>query len=144
MSAAAAEAERALRKAVAENKKDPAILSSLAYIEQRRGDKDGATELYQQALTADPNRLDAAMNLGVIEANNKHLGEAVKLWQAAFERAPGRSAIGMNLAQAYCATGQYDQAKLYVKRVLEFNPDLGAAKRLMTYLNAATPSCGPR
>src|SRR5208337_3927542 len=83
--------------------KDPALLSSLAYVEQRRGAIDDARELYQRALAQDRNLLDAATNLGVIEANNGHLREAVTLWEGAFQRAPGRSSVGMNIARAFCS-----------------------------------------
>lgn len=36
--------------------------------------------------------------------------EAVKLWQAAFERAPGKSEIGMNLARLFCQTEFFSTA----------------------------------
>ena len=47
----------------------------------------------------------------------------------------------MNLAYASCGTGQYKQARDYVLRVLEFNLDLGRAKKLLSSLNAETPNC---
>jgi predicted CXXCH cytochrome family protein len=135
-------ANRLVESATRGNPKDPALLSALGYLEQRRGNLTDAVERYQQALKFDPDRLDAAVNLGVIQAQQGHLGEAVKLWQSAFQRAPGRSVIGMNLARAFCSAGQYKQAQDYVLRVLQFNPDLAAAKSLLTHLNAAEPSCG--
>jgi len=58
-------------------------------------------ELYRRALALDPNLIDASTNLGVLEAQSGHLSEAVKLWQGAFQRAPGRSSSGMNLARAF-------------------------------------------
>ncbi len=81
--------EQLLRKAVQESPKDAALLSSLGYVEQRRGALNDAREFYQRALAQDPNLLDAATNLGVIEANSGHLREAVTLWEGAFQRAPG-------------------------------------------------------
>jgi tetratricopeptide (TPR) repeat protein len=137
------QAEQLLRKAVLESPKDAALLSSLAYVEQRRGALNDARELYQRALAQDPNLLDAATNLGVLEANSGHLREAVTLWEGAFQRAPGRSSIGMNIARAFCGAGQIEPAREFTLRVLQFNPDLDSAKKLLSGLNAAPPKCGP-
>ena len=136
------QAEQLLRTAVQESPKDAALLSSFGYVEQKRGAISNARELYQRALAQDPNLLDAATNLGVIEANNGHLGEAVKLWEGAFERAPGRSSIGMNIARAFCSEGQPERARDVTMRVLQFNPDLDSAKKLLNGLNGTPPKCG--
>jgi hypothetical protein len=50
----------------------------------------------------------SATNLGVLEANQGRATEVIKLWQAAFERAPGRSEIGLNLARLFCQTEQFE------------------------------------
>jgi Flp pilus assembly protein TadD len=136
-------AEKLLRRAVVTFPQDPAILSALAYIEQQRGNKDQARELYERALAADPDSVDAATNLGVLEARRGHVGKAVKLWQSAFERAPGRSSIGMNLVRAFCQTSQFDEARSYDLRVLKFNPDLPDAKTFLQKLNRVPPKCEP-
>jgi len=138
---AEAEAERLLRLALLKSS-DPALLSAMGYIEQKHGDTDRARELYQRALALDPNLIDAATNLGVLEAKSGHMREAVTLWQGSFQRAPGRSSIGMNLARTFCGSGQFDEARTYTLRVLQFNPDLGAAKKLLNGLNADPPKCG--
>jgi hypothetical protein len=134
-------AEQLLREALAQSRNDPGLLSSLAYLEQRRNNDNQARELYEDALKRDPNSLDAATNLGVLEARRGHIAEAIKLWQSAFERAPGRSEIGMNLGRTLCATNRYDEARDHVMRVLQFNPDLGAAKQLLRELNETPPRC---
>ncbi len=136
------QAEQLLRKAVQESPKDATLLSSFGYVEQRRGAVSDARELYQRALAQDPHLLDAATNLGVIEANSGHLGEAVKLWEDAFQRAPGRSSVGMNIARAFCSAGQLDRARDVTMRVLQFNPDLGSAKKMLNGLNGTPAKCG--
>jgi tetratricopeptide (TPR) repeat protein len=135
------EAERLLPLAVKQSPDDPILLSAFAYTELNRGASDHARELYKKALALDPLLIDAATNLGVIEAKSGHLGEAVKLWQGAFERAPGKSGIGMNLARAFCESGQMKEARNYVERVLQFNPDLGEGKKLLQSLEAEAPKC---
>jgi tetratricopeptide (TPR) repeat protein len=141
MTAAIPEAERLLRSAAEKSPNDPVLLSALGYSAQKKGDLNRARELYQKALAVDPMLIDAATNLGVIEANRGHLREALKLWQDAFLRAPGQSRIGMNMARLFCNTAQPNNARNYVLRVLEFNPDLPEAKNLLQRLNSGSPKC---
>lgn len=137
------EAERLLPLAVKQSPDDPILLSTFAYTELNRGAIDHAQELYKRALALDPLLIDAATNLGVIEAQSGHLGEAVKLWQGAFERAPGKSGIGINLARAFCKSGQIKEAREYVERIVRFNPDLDEGKKMLQNLNDAPPKCSP-
>jgi predicted CXXCH cytochrome family protein len=142
--AATPEAERFLRQGVTERPDDPALLTGLAFFELRRGEVPNARELYERALKGDPTLSDAATNLGVIEARDGHLDRAVQLWRDVFARAPGRSGVGMNIARIYCGAGRVDQARTYVGRVLEFNPDLPEAKVLMKSLASDSPKCDAR
>jgi predicted CXXCH cytochrome family protein len=141
MTAAVPETERLLRSAIEQSPNDPALLSALGYSEQAKGHVDRARELYEKALAIDPTLIDAATNLGAIEANRGHVREAIKLWEDAFQRAPGQSRIGMNIARVFCDTGQSGNARDYVLRVLEFNPDLTEAKDLLQRLNGTPPKC---
>jgi predicted CXXCH cytochrome family protein len=141
---AAIEAERYINQAAVEHPDDPVLLDSLAFIAQRRGDAEKARQLYEHALAADPTMIDAAANLGVIEARAGHYERAVALWDPAFNRAPGRSAIGMNLAHIACDTGQFDKARAYVARVLQSNPDSPQAKAFAKQLAATPPNCKSR
>jgi Tfp pilus assembly protein PilF len=140
---ASREAEQYLRTAVKERPEDAVLLAALAFVEQEHGREKEARELYERALKVDPLANDAATNLGAIEARAGNLRRAVELWQGAFERVPYRSAIGMNLAMAFCAAGQKEEARHYVERVLEFNPDFGKARQLMTHLNGDPVQCKP-
>lgn len=139
---ATAQADRLLPQAAKQFPDDPAILSGLAYVELNHGAVDRARDSYQKALALDPTLIDAAANLGVIEARSGHLQRAVELWQSAFERAPADSSIGMNLARTFCEAGKLDEARASVLRVLRFNPDLSSAKNLLQRLNANPPGCG--
>jgi Cytochrome c554 and c-prime len=139
---AAREADRLLHLAAQQSPDDPAILSGLAYIELTHGAIDRARELYRKALSLDPTLIDAATNLGVIEAKTGHLQSAIALWQSAFDHAPGKSSIGMNLARTFCESGHMKNARTYVVRVLRFNPDLSEAKKLLRHLDADPPGCG--
>jgi predicted CXXCH cytochrome family protein len=141
---AAVEAERYFNQAIVEHPDDPVLLDSLAFFAQRRGDTAKARELYEHALKSDPTLIDAAANLGVIEARAGNYNRAAELWAPAFARAPGRSSIGMNLAHISCDTGQFDKARAYVARVLQFNPDSPSAKNFAKALAATPPNCKSR
>lgn len=136
-------ARQLLRSAIAHQPDDPVALSAFGYLEQQAGAVDTAREVYQRALALDPNIIDAATNLAVIEAKDGHWSSAVKLWKSAFERAPGKSGIGMNIARAFCAMQKVDEARTYVLRVLEFNPDMSEAKQLLHDLSQTPPRCDP-
>jgi Tfp pilus assembly protein PilF len=138
---AASEAQRLLPIALMQSPDDPALLSAFGYIEQKRGGVERARQLYQKALTLDPDSIDVAANLGVIQANQGLLREPVRLWQNAFERAPARSAIGMNIARVLCGAGEVEGARSSLVRVLEFNPDMAAAKEMLQHLNRTPPVC---
>jgi tetratricopeptide (TPR) repeat protein len=136
-------AEQYLRMAAKERPDDPILLSALGFIEQDKGREKEARELYERALKLDPLSSDAATNLGTLEAQAGNLRRAVELWQGAFARVPYRSAIGMDLAMVFCAAGQKEEARRYVLRVLDFNPDFTKVKRLLTHLNADPVECTP-
>jgi tetratricopeptide (TPR) repeat protein len=137
------EAEQYLREAVKESPEDPRLLSAMGFIEQKHGHDKEARELYERVLKIDPLSNDAATNLGTLEARVGNLRRAVALWQGAFARVPHRSEIGMDLAIAFCAAGHKEEARHYVLRVLEFNPDFTNAKRLLGHLNADPAKCKP-
>jgi hypothetical protein len=143
MTEAEPEARTRLAKAIKQSPRDPALLSSLGYIEQKRGATERARQLYKEALAIDPDLIDAENNLGVIEAQGGQVNNAANLWLSAFQNAPYRSSIGLNLGRAYCAEGKVNEARTYTLRVLEFNPDLAAAKQMLQQLSKAPASCGP-
>jgi tetratricopeptide (TPR) repeat protein len=141
MTAATPETEKLFRAAIKKSPDDPALLSAMGYFEQKKGDPALARELYGKALTLDPTSIDVSSNLAVIKAGQGHLREALRLWEDAFQRAPGQSSIGMNIARVLCEAGQVDSARDYVLRVLEFNPDLTEAKNLFQRLNGPALKC---
>jgi len=135
------QSEEYLRKALQETPDDARLLSSYAFVEQQRGKSNEARDLYQHALQLRPRANTSAANLGILEARSGDLRDAVKLWQPAFQRVPYQSAIGMDLAFAFCAAGQKEDARHYLERVLEFNPDDGTARKMLARLDT---DCKPQ
>lgn len=138
---AATKADSFLQLALQRDKTDAPVLAALGYDAQLRGDAAKAREYYEEALHYDEDSAEAATNLGVIEAREGRLRDSVALWTKVFELSPWRSSVGINIAMGYCAAERYDRAKFYVERVLEFNPDFGLGRSLLSQLNSASPSC---
>ncbi len=137
----AGKAEGLLEKAAKQGPDDFQILSVLGYVEQEGGHDQRARALYERALKLEPGEISVTVNMGALDAKSRNLREAVALWEQAFQSVPYRSEIGMNLALAFCTSGQTDEARRHVLRVLEFNPDYGKAKRLWRNLNADPVQC---
>ncbi len=136
------EEEKLLPKAAKEYPADPAILSAYAYRELLHNHTQHAKELYEAALQNDPLNLDAAVNLGVIEAQSGSVEKALRLWKSAFEREPWRSSIGMNLARVHCNLANAAEAQASLKRVLQFNPDFPEARSFLHRIESRTIPCG--
>ncbi len=141
---AGVEADRWLHRAVLEAPNDAAVLAALGFEEQKHGLNQQARERYLRALAIDPLSNEAALNLGVIEAQAGNTDRAIKLWQGPFDRVPGRSEVGMNLALLYCSTGKMEKARAAIVQVLKLNPDLTSARNLQRQLNADPVTCGIR
>lgn len=140
---ASREAEEYLHKAEKDWPNDATLLSALGFVEQQRGHRKEAEEYFERALKVRPQANTAAADLGILEAQSGKVERAVELWEGAFERAPYRSAIGLDLAMVFCAEGHKQEARRYVLRVLEFNPDYGKAKELLAHLNGDPAQCKP-
>lgn len=140
---AAQKAEEYLWEAVKQQPEDPVLLAALGLVQQKHGNNKQAGEFYERALKLDPLNNEAATELGVLEARSGNLRQAVELWQGAFDRAPYRSAVGVNLAMAFCVAKQKDVAMKFVNRVLQFNPDYLKGKQLLANLQHDPPQCSP-
>ena len=138
---AQAEEAKILPEAAREYPHDSAILSAYAYREFERHQVQRAKELYEAAIARDPLNTDAAVNLGVIEAQSGSVEKAKTLWQDAFDRVPWRSSVGMNLARLSCNLGKSQDAQSYLRRVLEFDPDLPEARQMLRKLESQPDFC---
>lgn len=135
------EGEKLLAKTASEYPEDAAILSAYGYEELRKKNNIHAKKLLQEALKSDPLNVDAAVNLGVVEAQSGNAGKALSLWKSALERAPWNPAIGLNMALLSCNLGRTEEAKSYVKRVLQYNPDHSQANSLLHRLQSQATLC---
>jgi predicted CXXCH cytochrome family protein len=136
-----AQSENLLPQAAREYPRDSTILSAYAYSELLHKNTQHAKQLYESALQIDPLNIDAAVNLGVLEAQSGSLTRALTLWRDAFAHAPWRSSIGMNLARLSCNLGNTPEAKLSLQGVLQFNPDQPDAHQFLQALQTQPATC---
>jgi len=124
------EAFRRLTAVLVQYPNDAEVLTRLGYLQQRKGDLDHATTLYEKALHSDSHLVAAQVNLGVIYAQRRRIDEAIGLWRQALSSNPGLSEAGVDLALAVWDKGEKAEARRILHKVLRFNPDFGAAKAL--------------
>ena len=123
--AAGMRAQQLLRQAEKEEQgaaADEEVHAQLGFLEQVSGHPDQAAAEYRMALTANPYDSLALGDLGLIEAQQHHLGEAVRLWRTVVEHDPAQVGAGMNLAIVECETGDRASSLATLERLWSFPP----------------------
>jgi predicted CXXCH cytochrome family protein len=141
----AAKAMSLLRKAEKEENGAPMdhdLHDQLGFLEQVFGDVKEAAAEYKKALQADSFDSLAAGDLAVIEAQQHHYDEAMRLWETAFKHDPVQLAAGMNLAIVACAEGKKAESLDTLDRLLTFSPDNEKARSLAMSIRSGSQACG--
>lgn len=119
-----------LRAAHADGARDPAMLTTLAFLEDRAGNEDRALSLYLQVERSDPSQAEPLVNLGSIYAKRGRYQEAGRVWAEAVRRSPGLEAACVKLATLHLAAGRGAEAAATAQSCLEFHPDSAALKEI--------------
>ncbi len=89
--------------------------------------------LLEKAIRLDPKFADAYLQLGIVEADQKHFAAAIAAYQQAIKLNPRFEEAHYRLAQAYAATGDKPKAQqefaLHQKLVQESSADVERARR---------------
>lgn len=99
--------------------------------------KTDAVRLLEEILKADPKDNDAmAMraSLSLQSGNKDQVDSAVTDLQTAVSRAPQNHVMRMNLAKAFVARGDGEQARLQLQEALKIRPDYQMAKIMLSQL----------
>ncbi|MGB6691549.1 MAG: tetratricopeptide repeat protein, partial [Terracidiphilus sp.] len=123
---------------------DHELHDQLGFLNQLAGETQTAAAEYAQALQADPDDSLAAANLALIEAQEHHVAEAVRLWNSVFSRDPVELGAGLNLAVVQCAAGQREAAVATLNRLLTFAPDNDRAREMLGALRSGQQSCAAK
>ena len=94
-----------------------------AYRTHRAGDLTEAARLYEAILSKNPADVDAIQLLGVLRQQQGHFAESVELCSKAVALCPNEPSYHANLAEAYRALGQLDQAVTHGLAALSLRRD---------------------
>lgn len=83
----------------------------------------GLIKPYQDALSKNPDDMNARMQLGLVYAENELYGDAVKEFNAIITAAPQNSDAYTNLGNIYLLTGKFDDALAIYKKAEAIAPD---------------------
>ena len=148
---ATAQAESLLNQQAREagDRKDPQVLSDLAWLAQHRGAASGsaaetrqAAALYAEALKQDPADIPANTNYGVLLAQAGQLQDAARLWNTVFRQNPGIAKLGFDLGTVECALGNHPAAERILERLLTFQPDDPKGHKLLEDIASERKFCG--
>lgn len=95
-----------LTKLAADPAAPPAVFYNIGRAHHHAGDSDRAMEAFRQALSADPQYVEAIEFLARIAYDRRDFGEATRLAAKAYDRMPGDEAMACNYA--LCLTEQKD------------------------------------
>jgi hypothetical protein len=109
---------------------DAAVLAQLAQLYDAQSKYDLAEALYERVLRLDPSNAAAGANLAIYRARKGRTRDAIALWQDVFSRNPSLASVGINLAVAQSGAGDRPAALRTLDRLLQFHPDLDAARQL--------------
>jgi tetratricopeptide (TPR) repeat protein len=116
---------------------DAPALVQLGQLYDSLGKADQAEAIYERVLKIDPSNAAAGANLAIYRAQKGRLNEAIALWRGVFAHNPALSSAGINLAVAELQSGDRAAARQTIERILQFHPDLDAARQLLLNLTAA-------
>jgi len=119
-SAAKDSAERALRF----GQRDSAGVQVLAMAQLGLQSTDSAERLFREAVTLDPNSVEANLQLGLLYTNQrKNLPEAIRLLQKARALQPNLPGTYATLGSAFLASGDARQAANSLETAIKLAPD---------------------
>jgi predicted CXXCH cytochrome family protein len=122
---------------------DHELHAQLGLLEQLNGDTQQEADYeYRLAIAADSNDSIAGGNLALIQAEQHHYSEAIRLWDEVFTHDPVQLGAGLNLAVVQCGAGQRAAALGTLERLLTFSPDNKRAQAMAAEIRSGKQRCG--
>ena len=117
------EAKEQIETVLADKKDDVSLLAALAVLEQTQGDLKQAEKHYRRVLRLDPGNVLANNNLAMLLLElNRSADEALKLVEAALEKAPQSATVLTTHACALLEAKQHDAARKALANAVRFSP----------------------
>lgn len=125
------EAEAAYERALALRPGDPAALSNLGAVAQRRGQFARAEALLLDAITLAPNHYEAYQHLASVLKRLERLPEALLIQEQALRVRPTYGDAFLKLGATYCAVGRIDDAAELYRRWSAIDPEHPVPRHLL-------------
>jgi len=115
----------------------PAV-NNMANAYKKKLDYKKAEEFYNLALEKDPNYLNTLVNFANFKMDINQVNEAVNIYHKILTIESKNHLIFFNLATAYRALGNFENAKINALKALEIKPDFTFADRLISSVTTYT------
>ena len=116
-----------LQKAVALNPQLPDVYSAYGSALMASGDAAGASEAFRKELAANPNDFTANLDLAVLEKQDQHFEDALKLLHRAMELRPGDIGVRYQIAAIHVSTGDVAAAQRELEAIVKDSPQFTEA-----------------
>ena len=131
------DAEKAFRKAIAEDARWSPAWAGLGVVAMNRGDIPGAESLLKKSLLLQPDNFDAQRELGIVLERQRRFGDAEAVYRHALDVAPGDPAFGQALASVLWAQGRLPEALSRARELVARNPEAASAHLLLARILGA-------
>jgi tetratricopeptide (TPR) repeat protein len=98
---------------------------------EAKGKHQQAAEMFQHAVSIDPDYADAFNELGVAQAAQGQTSDAIESFQKAIDTAPEHPTALANLSIELAKAGRYDEAATAARRALQFMPASGKIRYIL-------------
>lgn len=119
-----AEAAEWLRQTMRTRSGDPRAFISLAVLQIKGGDLEGGLDLLKEGAHRYPKNAEVTSAAGASLLLDDRPAEAIPFLTQCEQIEPRNAFVKWDLARAYEALGQHEQARTYRRAALELNPDL--------------------
>ncbi len=116
-------AARLVLNQVLESRRDPEVLDLLGQMAAREGKSREAIAYFEEAVRADPNLVDAHLNLGVLYHEAGDYEAAIAEFQAAIRVDPAYTQAYLNLGNSYRKLARFEEAEDAYRKALKLEPD---------------------
>jgi tetratricopeptide (TPR) repeat protein len=112
-------------------------LASVGECHLRKGDLENAQKFFKQSIEISPDNEFLAYNIGEINFSNQNIDEAIYYFELATRIKPSWGIPYLKLGYSYLNKGDFEKAKLNLKKFLEIDPNSPEApnvKNMIDYL----------
>ncbi len=123
--------ERCLEKLWDLGNDDVVVLNRLAAFRMKKGRQELAFEALQKSIRKEPAHYGTLCAIGSFYEETNHNGKAIEYFKQAIGLFPDQSDAWLHLGKISLKLGQFEEARIFIERVLECNPhDIAALMHL--------------